>query len=903
MFPFKCSLRDVSVDASQHHLVVTSSDGLSVYFTIDSQLELQRNILGHAFRSAQFSPHASNVSQFASLTSQYLELWDIHVEEPLRTFDHSAHSVEWSPFDPNVVLTGCGKLWDWRKREPLSALSVSSWATTFGSSSLSCLTFNKINPYLIAGVCGNDVRVWDTRNLSTLYILAPHSKPVLSIDWSSVNQNLLVSSSADGRVKVWDVRDGEKPLTTTVSSEMNPVNAVKFAPFGIGYLFSCRNNLCLYGLRDIREPVLAAEFVGHTRSVKGFSFLSDERFVSFSEDNSLRFWTVDPVAVEACGNTKVEFTRGRKVPFSRTEVSRALPAENSVEADRPRPVQNVQLPPSVLDTFVSKPDMSLISDESVLSFLRSLDGVVFLEQYYMGTIAQPAQREVVFQLSIFPFVFRFEMSFVAGQLLGVVYIRFLSVSPPVLNAGLLSSMLSLDCHYSQDTISPFSRLRAFVSALFVSLHRDVPPSLSNQDLEPPLEMSSSESIHSTEPVLEANDSSRLSAHQSGDHLVPSPRLFGLSFWSGTSTFVRFENPSSALLQQSRSFAEYQSIRSEEVRHALELSRTLQLDAQSSKALDIEQYFSNVFAFASSSTTTPSSHLAGLGSSDTKKMTGTSGKTLLGSSLSIRPPASSDVSVSGSKILLGSSNVGLDTNLLCRLYSIQGLPSDVALLNLKVASDCFGNSQCAAIATWEFATRLCHGMDCSFDVKFGYSHPFIEGMVMHIFGRLIAERDFISVSFFLCWIIQQPRLRMIVERSQDYSFYSDVVSRFCDLLCGLQLWTKYAEVMKIMSLYDDVLSRRVRTTTEAIVCSVCHRRARGLVCVCPCCGHGGHLSHVLEWFKCVDDRLLISCPWPGCGCECHRHTDSWMQEDTSNFRNPFKMQSVLFGHNQNDAFQM
>lgn len=45
------------------------------------------------------------------------------------------------------------------------------------------------------------------------------------------------------------------------------------------------------------------------------------------------------------------------------------------------------------------------------------------------------------------------------------------------------------------------------------------------------------------------------------------------------------------------------------------------------------------------------------------------------------------------------------------------------------------------------------------------------------------------------------------------------------------------------------------------CAVCHVAVRGSSNFCLTCGHGGHTSHMMEWF-----RTQEVCP-TGCGCHC------------------------------------
>ncbi|XP_055891458.1 GATOR complex protein WDR59-like isoform X2 [Biomphalaria glabrata] len=48
---------------------------------------------------------------------------------------------------------------------------------------------------------------------------------------------------------------------------------------------------------------------------------------------------------------------------------------------------------------------------------------------------------------------------------------------------------------------------------------------------------------------------------------------------------------------------------------------------------------------------------------------------------------------------------------------------------------------------------------------------------------------------------------------------------------------------------------------ALRCAICHMSVRGLSEVCLACGHGGHTSHMIEWFT-----HQSFCP-TGCGCMC------------------------------------
>ena len=52
-----------------------------------------------------------------------------------------------------------------------------------------------------------------------------------------------------------------------------------------------------------------------------------------------------------------------------------------------------------------------------------------------------------------------------------------------------------------------------------------------------------------------------------------------------------------------------------------------------------------------------------------------------------------------------------------------------------------------------------------------------------------------------------------------------------------------------------------TSCPRRVCAVCRRHVAGLSLACPACGHGGHYSHLTQWFS-----THQHCP-AGCDCQC------------------------------------
>lgn len=108
--------------------------------------------------------------------------------------------------------------------------------------------------------------------------------------------------------------------------------------------------------------------------------------------------------------------------------------------------------------------------------------------------------------------------------------------------------------------------------------------------------------------------------------------------------------------------------------------------------------------------------------------------------------------------------------------------------------------------------------------------------------------------------------------------------YIDLLGRLQLWTVANQIIKLSSLHAVSSLNQASTTVHTscgrcskpltksgwycercrdlvFPCSVCHLMVKGLNVWCQGCGHGGHLTHMQEWFE-----KYIWCP-AGCGHMC------------------------------------
>ncbi|XP_036820232.1 GATOR complex protein WDR59 isoform X1 [Oncorhynchus mykiss] len=110
-------------------------------------------------------------------------------------------------------------------------------------------------------------------------------------------------------------------------------------------------------------------------------------------------------------------------------------------------------------------------------------------------------------------------------------------------------------------------------------------------------------------------------------------------------------------------------------------------------------------------------------------------------------------------------------------------------------------------------------------------------------------------------------------------FDDFKKCYGEILHRWGLKDKRAEVLKFTScppephkgiefgVYCCHCRSQVRGTQCAVCkrftfqCAICHVAVRGSSNFCLSCGHGGHTSHMMEWFRTQDE-----CP-TGCGCHC------------------------------------
>ncbi|KAF2980116.1 hypothetical protein EK904_009552 [Melospiza melodia maxima] len=119
-------------------------------------------------------------------------------------------------------------------------------------SNIFCLAFNSGNTKVFSG--GNDEQVilHDVESTETLDVFA-HEDAVYGLSVSPVNDNIFASSSDDGRVLIWDIRESSHGEPFCLAHYPSAFHSVMFNPVE-PRLLATANSKEGVGLWDIRKP-------------------------------------------------------------------------------------------------------------------------------------------------------------------------------------------------------------------------------------------------------------------------------------------------------------------------------------------------------------------------------------------------------------------------------------------------------------------------------------------------------------------------------------------------------------------------------------------------------------------------------------------------------------------------
>ncbi|XP_048673036.1 GATOR2 complex protein WDR59 isoform X4 [Caretta caretta] len=309
----------MSVDCLGQHAVLSGRRFLYLV-NLDVPTEGHRKISRQSkwdIGAVQWNPHDSYAHYFAASSNQRVDLYkwkdgNGEVGTSLQGHTRVISDLDWAVFEPDLLVTSSVDtyiyVWDIKDtRKPTVSLSAVAGASQ--------VKWNKKNASCLATSHDGDVRIWDKRKPSTaVEYLAAHLSKIHGLDWHPDNEYILATSSQDNSVRFWDYRQPRKYLNILPCQV--PVWKARYTPFSNGLVtvmvpqLRRENSLLLWNTFDLNTPVHT--FVGHDDVVLEFQWRKqkegskDYQLVTWSRDQTLRMWRVDSQLQRLCANDILE---------------------------------------------------------------------------------------------------------------------------------------------------------------------------------------------------------------------------------------------------------------------------------------------------------------------------------------------------------------------------------------------------------------------------------------------------------------------------------------------------------------------------------------------------------------------------------------------------------------------
>ena len=159
--------------------------------------------------------------------------------------------------------------------------------------SVRTLAINPIERELAAGFSDHSIRIFDLNTLELKREIKGHQNSVFTLKYTADFQTL-ISGSRDAKLKMWDASQ-QYELKDEITAHMYTINHIDINPSGI-LLASCSmdKSIKLWNTENYRllKVIDQARHAGHGTSVNRIHWLSNESFVSASDDRSLSLWKI-----------------------------------------------------------------------------------------------------------------------------------------------------------------------------------------------------------------------------------------------------------------------------------------------------------------------------------------------------------------------------------------------------------------------------------------------------------------------------------------------------------------------------------------------------------------------------------------------------------------------------------
>lgn len=136
-----------------------------------------------------------------------------------------------------------------------------------------------------------------------------------------------------------------------------------------------------------------------------------------------------------------------------------------------------------------------------------------------------------------------------------------------------------------------------------------------------------------------------------------------------------------------------------------------------------------------------------------------------------------------------------------------------------------------------------------------------GLIDYLVKHYINAGDIQSASMFLLTMTKTPFMKHI----KDSQLYHPILYGYASVLHRWKHFFKRTQIVRHIDVSCSSTSSNNPSSTR-IQCSICSQPVIGQYILCPACGHGGHLTHIHQWFQCTHTKHNY-CPEKDCSCFC------------------------------------
>lgn len=233
-------------------------------------------------RSVSYNTDGSRIVS----TNDIAYVWDSQTSEMISTFQESFSNFTNATYSPDnrFIVTGTWdgklKLWDAQTYE----LKVEMLEYGYSGS---CIAYSPDSRFIASGFDRTYIYIWSSGG-GIFKTLSGHNDFVSCVDFSS-DGLLLVSSSWDGSIKIWDAKRGG--LIHDLQAHTDGTNTVALNTNGDLLVSGGKDNLVKIWNPQTGELYLQLE--EHTANVTSVTFSADGRFIaSAGWDGIIRIWGV-----------------------------------------------------------------------------------------------------------------------------------------------------------------------------------------------------------------------------------------------------------------------------------------------------------------------------------------------------------------------------------------------------------------------------------------------------------------------------------------------------------------------------------------------------------------------------------------------------------------------------------